>query len=126
MPTNLDITYVEKELYAANPLADKYKCTYNDMNELKAKHNALCAAIEQFCKQTIVVFFGAVDFSGNYYQNSNLVDLTTDDFLLFSNDGSGVLINPDDFTFAPATGRITIAIGNYVLQINKPITLPTV
>jgi len=126
MPTNLDITYVNKELYAANPLPAKNKVTFQDMNELKAKHNALCAAVEQFCKQSMVVFFGASDFSGSFYQNSNLVGLTTDDFLLYSNEGSGVLINPDDFTFTAATGRIEIEQGNYVLLINKPIILPSI
>lgn len=134
MPTLLDYNYVDKEEYEESTLADKFLIKDTDLNQIKNKHNALCAIIEASCRQIIRVYFGAGQFTGAFYQNSDLVGLTTNDFLLFSNDGSGVLQNPTSvtvdgdtieaaFTFESATGRITIAQGNYFLIIFKPIVL---
>lgn len=59
----------------------------------------------------------APDFTGNDYTNGLLSGLTPDvDFLLYSDEGSGVLLKENDgYTFAGST--ITTTPGDYRLQI---------
>lgn len=100
----------------------------DDMNQLKAAIIALYNMFETVNVRTCIPVTPAM-FTGPYYQNSKLVNLTPDvDFRVFTNDGSGTLLtydNTDDargYLFDPATGRLTMNIQNYSLEIYTSVT----
>lgn len=119
------ITYSDKVDNQVSPLPEINKVTAGNMNEIKNAINAietalLSAGIVQFIQVTIT----SSDFAGSNYTNANLVGLTSAQFQLFSDDGSGVLLKEGDaFTFSSMLGRITTDAGNYRLNIFKPITI---
>lgn len=117
------ITYDDKEDNQVSPLTEKYKVTANNMNEIKTSVNALYDMLASH-STPIVIDITSANFSGNNYTNSNLVDLTSNQFLLITNGGSGVVLKEGDgFTFASAIGRITTDPEDYKLIIFKPITV---
>jgi hypothetical protein len=76
-----------------------------------------------------VVWIQTSDFTGSFYANADLVGLTTADFLLYTNGGSGALLSgvatstpgSPDFAFSSSLGRITVTADNYMLLIFKPL-----
>jgi hypothetical protein len=102
------------------------------MNEIKASVNALYDIIANF-RQPLVFFLTAASFSGNNYTDAvNLINskpggatmIAGKDFQLYTNSGSGVLLNPGDgYTFDSLLGRITTTPDNYILIIQKQITI---
>jgi len=121
------IIFANKEDNQVSPLDEKYKVTADNMNEIKASVNALydmLASPSTPIISPIVIDITSANFSGSNYTNSNLVDLTSNQFLLITNGGSGVVLKEGDgFTFASAIGRITTDPEDYKLIIFKPITV---
>jgi len=103
----------------------------DDINQLKEAIIALYDMFETITVRTCKVIKPA-DFTGPYYQNTLLVGLTPDvDFRLFTNDGSGTLLNWDEeeygdgaYIFDSATGKIyeLDTSGTYSLEIYTPVT----
>jgi hypothetical protein len=122
------ITFTDKVDYQINPLADIYKVMAADMNAMKAAINNHAALLDA-ARKPLVVWILPSDFTGSFYANANLVGLTTSDFLLYTNGGTGALLsgvatsNPGspDFAFSSSLGRITVAADNYMLLIFKPL-----
>jgi hypothetical protein len=116
------ITYEDKVDYVTNPLPAHQKAQASDFNQLKEAINNMYAAL-QANNGVINKALTSSNFTGGYYDDSDLVGLTPQvDFQLFTNDGSGTLLSPSSgYTFDGAQGRITTEAGNYVLKIFKPI-----
>jgi len=116
------ITFTDKVPYQANVLPLINQVTADDLNALKNAINNHAALIDQL-RKPLGVSVTAADFSGENYDNTNLVGLTAGvDFQVYSNEGSGVLLKPTDgYTFNPALGRITTSAGNYFLTIFIPL-----
>jgi len=96
----------------------------DDINQLKS---AIIALYNMFLtvKVVSIVPIVAADFTGPYYDNTDLVDLTPDvDFRIFTNSGTGALLRVNDgYTFNAATGRVTgLTPDYYSLEIYLPVT----
>ena len=61
----------------------------------------------------------SADFVGSDYTNALLIGKTPQvGFNVFSNDGSGALLDyPNSYDFDNTTGTLTMPAGNYVIQI---------
>ena len=103
----------------------------DDINQIKNCLEAIYAMFETLSVRKCVVITSA-DFTGPYYDNSLLVNLTPDtDFRVFTNDGSGTLLLWDDegydpeggYSFDAARGRLTMNPQNYSIEIYIPVTL---
>lgn len=120
------ITFADKENRDITGVPANQKVTAADMNEIKTKFNALITALAGAVK-IIRVKIGTSDFTGGYYDNSNAVGLTPEtDLLVFTNEGSGVLLSEgtasdDGYSFNGTLGRFTMDPGNYLIIILKPI-----
>jgi|UppTroSEARF10012_1034513.scaffolds.fasta_scaffold00291_2 hypothetical protein len=70
---------------------------------------------------TEIILLTASDFTGDNYQKNALIGLTPDiDFELFSNTGSGTMLQVDNgYTFDINYGVITTSPENYKLKIYK-------
>ena len=68
-----------------------------------------------------IILLTESDFEGNSYYNDDLIDKVPDvDFELFTNDGSGVMLNVSDgYTHDTNYGVITAPAQNYKLKILK-------
>lgn len=95
----------------------------DDINQLKAAIIALYDMFETVTVRTCVAISSA-DFTGPYYQNALLVDLTPDiDFRVFTNGGSGVLLySGDGFVYDSALGKLTMEPSDYNIEIYTPVT----
>lgn len=96
----------------------------DDINQLKAAIIALYDMFETVEARTCIPVTSA-DFTGPYYDNSKLVNLTPDvDFRIFTNSGSGTLLRYlDGYTFTAATGRIIgLEPDYYSIEIYQPVT----
>jgi len=122
------ISFDDKQDRQTNSLDRKYKATAADFNDLKGRFNDLLAYLQNNVTQTIRVKIEAADFNGTYYENADLAGLTPDvDFQLFTDNGSGTLMNytgdaDDGYNFDSATARIYTYAGSYLLIIHKPIS----
>jgi hypothetical protein len=122
------VTFTDKVDYQINPLADIYKVMAADMNAMKAAINNHAALLDA-ARKPLVVWIQTSDFTGSFYANADLVGLTTADFLLYTNGGSGALLSgvatstpgSPDFAFSSSLGRITVTADNYMLLIFKPL-----
>jgi len=124
-------TFDNKVDRVEQPYARINKVIADDMNQLKAAIIALYDMFETVQVRTCIALTPAM-FTGPYYQNSKLINLTPDvDFRLFTNDGSGTLLSWDEegygdggYIFTPETGRISgvDVSGNYSLEIYTPVT----
>lgn len=120
------IQYADKVDRRTIAVAPENKVVAANMNEIKASVNALYDMLENI-RQRIQVSITSANFSGNNYDNTNLVGLSITDFMVFSNDGSGVLLNNNalaaggSFTFSSGQGRLVMSPGNYTLVIFKPL-----
>lgn len=118
------ITYTDKVDRDVTSVPAVNKVVAADMNEIKTKFNALIDALAN-ARQIIRVKISASDFTGSYYDNSNAVGLTAEtDIQVFSNDGSGVLLNEGTgkgYQFNGTLGRFTMDRGNYIIVIFKPL-----
>lgn len=96
----------------------------DDINQLKAGIIALYEMLATVKVRTCVPVVAA-DFTGPYYDNSKLVNLTPDvDFRIFTNSGSGTLLRYlDGYTFTAATGRVIgLTPDYYSIEIYQPVT----
>ncbi len=117
------ITYTDKSDYRVITAAPENKVVAADMNEIKDSVNALYDLMDSLYIP-LNVSIEAVDFAGSTYQNNDLIDLTPMvDFNVFTNLGSGVLLqNGDGYTFVAGTGTITTEADSYIIQIWKKLT----
>ena len=117
------ITYTDKADRRTTSVDPTNKVVAADMNEIKTKFNALCDIVDQLRKPVVYVITSA-NFSGSNYQNSELVNKTPmEDFKVFTNGGSGVLIKEEDggFSFVGATGTLTMTPDNYLIEVYKQL-----
>lgn len=94
-----------------------------DMNQLKASITELYAILANALVQVDVPLSKA-SFDGPNYADARLIGKTPQaDFNIWTNDGSGTLLNyPDGYAFAADTGTLTMTPGNYLLKVNVPLT----
>ena len=120
------ITFTDKQDRETSPYPEQYIVTAANINEIKTKVNALIAAVNTHLRQRIVRNITSADFSGGYYQNSNLVGLTADsDFFVHTNEGSGVLLTEGagkGYTYNSVLGRLTMPAEKYRITIYKPLS----
>lgn len=96
----------------------------NDINQLKAGIIALYNMFSTVKVRTCIAITSA-DFTGPYYDNARLVNLTPDvDFRIFTNSGSGTLLRVDEgYTFTASTGRVSgLTPDYYSIEIYQPVT----
>jgi hypothetical protein len=112
------ITFTNKEDRRALTIPAINRVDAANMNEIKASVNALYDALENAVKPVTLVIEPA-DFAGSTYTNVNLIGKTPMvQFNVFTNEGSGVLLNVDDsYTFNSGTGTITMDAGNYIIIV---------
>lgn len=93
-----------------------------DMNEIKASINALYDLIGT-ARNVVQTVITSADFAGPHYINTLLIGLTAmRDFNVFTNGGSGVVLNVNDgYTFTSGTGTINMEPGDYLIQILVPL-----
>lgn len=116
------ITFEQKEDRYTLPGDRKYKVVAADINEIKQSVNEIWDLLA-YLRQRIRVNITSSDFSGNYYANSNLVNLTPDvDFVVNTNGGSGVALRVNDgYTFNATLGRIYMDAADYSITIYKAV-----
>ena len=120
------ITFTDKEDRETSPYDEKYIVKAANMNEIRTVVNAIVTALNTYLRQRIVLNITSSDFTGGYYQNSNLVGLTADsDFFVHTNEGSGVLLTEGSgkgYTYNSTLGRLTMPAEKYRITIYKPLS----
>src|SRR5690348_11334319 len=109
----------KKDRIDQSPIPVKKKVVAADMNEIKKVVNAIVALINDgTLRQIVNTSISAANFSGDNYDNSNLVNLTPyADFNVYTNEGSGVLLQFNDgYTYNAPLGRLTMPPGKYLIQ----------
>lgn len=114
------ITYTNKEDRRTTDVPAINKVVAADMNQIKTVVNAIVDKLD-LAKIPQSVAITSADFAGDTYTNTLLIGKTpVTDFNVWTNDGSGVLLKyTDGYTFVSGTGTITMASGNYRLEIYK-------
>lgn len=123
------INYDNKEDYSVNPVADKYKVIASDMNALKTAVNALIDAVALLRKPTILTITNS-SFRGDNYDNTKLVNKVANvDFMVFTNDGDGVLLKPYadgeydyGYVYNPSLGRIIATPDDYIILLFEAVS----
>ena len=114
------ITFNAKVDRRTSDVPIEYKIVAADMNQLKKVINAIADKLD-YVKIPTSLAITAIDFEGNTYTNTELIDKTpVTDFNIWTNDGSGVLLKyTDGYTFNSATGTITMEATNYRIEFYK-------
>lgn len=117
------ITFTDKEDRRTLSIPEINKVTAANMNEIKDSVNALYDYLDSV-KVPISFAITTSDFAGSTYVDVRLIGLTpVDDFNIWTNEGSGVLLKyTDGYTFAAGTGTVTMEPGDYRIEIYTSLT----
>lgn len=119
------ITYEDKETLINNPVLEKYKCTAENLNEIKAGINTNDDKLQG--KEAMGSIVVDSIRSKNMLNLLNFVSLTANG-VTFTNNGNGsITINGTaSADFGVNFALFKIKAGNYYLSINESSTLPNV